>query len=306
MVSFIVIGRNESWRLEKCLGAVRRVAPAELAQPFEIIYVDSRSTDGSIALAAQYADKVFLIEGDCNAAIGRNIGAKEATGDILFFLDGDMELRTGVLPTLFNETGGLKSPYMAGTVYDILFDNDWQQKEERPRKGLTGGLFVVEKDIWEEVGGMDSRFRISEDYDFCFRAYRSGFEIQKTGSLWVNHYTRYYAVRNSMVPLHRYGAMLARKHFFNGYAQHYLCSRFYSAYVLFASVILSLALMSPYVLIPYTLLLAYRSMRVIRRTSVRLNWVKVLFERFRKDCLFVYAFFMFHPTMPELKYRCER
>ena len=85
MISFIVIGRNEGWRLEKCFKGIYNFVDEEKITDYEVIYVDSRSTDDSIELSKQYGNtKTILITGECNAAIARNIGAKEASGDFFF------------------------------------------------------------------------------------------------------------------------------------------------------------------------------------------------------------------------------
>lgn len=317
MISFITIGRNESWRLEKCLSAIKRLATSDLKFPYEIIYVDSQSTDGSIEFAQQYANKIFMITGDCSAAIGRNVGAKEAKGDILFFIDGDMELREGVLSTILNEIGSLHYPFMAGVENDMLFDNDWQFKDERPRQTFkegaewyeskpSTGMFVIERWLWEDIGGMDSRFAVSEDHDLGFRLCVKGYLLLRMGRLWVNHYTRDYAVRTGYLKFRKYEALLARRHFFNRFAQRTIIGRFYSEYALFICIILSVVFTSFYLMIPYCFLLLFRSMRVIQRTTIRLNWIKVVYDRFRKDILFIYAFLFFHPAMPELEYKCVK
>ena len=98
MISFIVIGKNEGWRLTNCLDSILIFISNENITDFEIIYVDSNSTDDSIQRARAYrAVKVYLITGNCNSAIARNVGAQQAKYNILFFLDGDMEL----LPEFF-------------------------------------------------------------------------------------------------------------------------------------------------------------------------------------------------------------
>jgi len=100
MISFIIIGRNESWKLTKCIESVFDTAKYSSLEDYEVLYVDSQSTDNSIELVNEFNGiNVFLIKGECNAAIARNIGAVEAKGDILFFIDGDME----IIPSFLNE-----------------------------------------------------------------------------------------------------------------------------------------------------------------------------------------------------------
>ncbi len=89
--SFIVIGKNEGWKLSLCFQSILNCIEKNRIDNYEIIYVDSRSTDDSIERAKKIPNiKIFSIIGKCNAAIARNIGCKEAQVDILFFFDGDM------------------------------------------------------------------------------------------------------------------------------------------------------------------------------------------------------------------------
>lgn len=37
MISFVVIGKNEGWRLEKSLSSIRQLVKAELLSDFEVI-----------------------------------------------------------------------------------------------------------------------------------------------------------------------------------------------------------------------------------------------------------------------------
>ena len=89
MISFIIIGRNEGWKLKKCILSVITTIQVNKLQKYDIIYVDSKSSDNSIEIAKEFKQvKVYKITGDTNAAIARNIGASEAKGEYFFFIDG--------------------------------------------------------------------------------------------------------------------------------------------------------------------------------------------------------------------------
>lgn len=93
MISVIVIGRNEDERLGACLESIRT---AMNVLSHEVIYVDSGSSDDSLALAKAAGARCFLLsEPSPTAGLGRLIGTKEAKGEFLLFLDGDMQLRPG-------------------------------------------------------------------------------------------------------------------------------------------------------------------------------------------------------------------
>ena len=316
MISFIVIGKNEGWRLEKCLKSLKTIVQEELSFPSEILYVDSQSTDKSIENSKKYADRTFLITGVFNAAIGRNIGAKEAKGDILFFLDGDMELREGVLSSVLTEQGTLVYPFISGVEYEYLYDQDWSLKGERIRrkfiegkdvyKPTTGGLFAIEKRLWDEVGGMDNRFFRSQDMDFGFRMSAKGIPLLRKGQLWVNHYTVFYAVRNNALNTIKYSALLLRKHFFNKTVQISVFKNNYSSYLLAITLVFALCLDYPLgllALIPYLLTICYRTMMTRKRTAVELSYFKTAINRITMDILFIFSFLTFYPSKPAISYR---
>ena len=101
-VGVVVIGRNEGERLRACLEAVVRAgAPAT--------YVDSGSTDGSVALARRLGVEVVALDMSVpfTAARARNAGFQrllEIHPDLQFvqFIDGDCELANGWLEVAVN------------------------------------------------------------------------------------------------------------------------------------------------------------------------------------------------------------
>lgn len=92
-VAAVVIGRNEGARLISCLDSLAHEAD-------RIVYVDSGSSDGSLAAArARGAETVALDLDFFTAARARNAGiealARGAVPDLLQFVDGDCEIRPG-------------------------------------------------------------------------------------------------------------------------------------------------------------------------------------------------------------------
>lgn len=93
MISVIVIGRNEGARIDACMESIRAALGVLSC---EILYVDSRSTDDSLARAKAHGARCFLLaEENTTAGLGRYVGTREARGEYLLFLDGDMELQPG-------------------------------------------------------------------------------------------------------------------------------------------------------------------------------------------------------------------
>lgn len=313
MVSFIVIGRNEGWRLEKCFKGIYAFVKSESIGDFEVIYVDSKSTDGSVDLSKQYGNtKTILITGECNAAIARNIGAMEASGDILFFLDGDMELIPGFWGDVEID-GKMVYPFMSGIEKDVMHDGEWNYQYTRVRRRFTegkdnyevttGGLFVLQSNLWKEVGGMDTRLRRCQDLDLGFRLTQRGIKLCRKPMIWVNHYTRDYEVRTDQSSFFKYTALLLRKHFFSLSAQKFLFGPNYTVWTFLLCVILSIAFHSLLPFVIYLIALGYRTFRAYQRNRDLVNPFITFANLVKFDLLFIYYFFTFWPQDSTIEYR---
>jgi glycosyltransferase involved in cell wall biosynthesis len=68
---------------------------------YEIIVVDDASTDGSVAIAARYADTVVKLSGrQSGPAYARNRGVELARGEVIAFVDDDVVVRPATLPRM--------------------------------------------------------------------------------------------------------------------------------------------------------------------------------------------------------------
>jgi glycosyltransferase involved in cell wall biosynthesis len=73
----------------QCLSSLALAAPF----PYEVIVVADGDTDGSGRLAQEFGAKVIRVSVAGGPAKARNLGAKAAQGDILFFVDADVAIR---------------------------------------------------------------------------------------------------------------------------------------------------------------------------------------------------------------------
>lgn len=304
MISFIIIGKNEGWRLEKCLQSIVSIVKQDKIVDYEIIYVDSRSTDNSIELAKQYGAKAFLITGECNAAIARNIGAKEAIGDILFFIDGDMELFSGFLPKVLTPDDQLEYPFLSGIFNDIVHDLDWNYLQTARRHKLqegnadsiettTGGLFLINHSLWNKVGGMDTRFKRSQDYDLGLRLSRMGYPLHRKAILLANHYMRQYSVREDYIVNVKYTALLLRKHWNDIDYLKIFFKQQYTTVLLLISIILSFVL--PWFLFLYVGAIFYKN---LKQKNMKCWWNPIV-----RDCTLLWALLFFVPNEYGLNYK---
>lgn len=88
-VSVVIPVQNERRTISNVLRQVRRIHPQ-----VEMIVVANGSTDGTRELAARAGAKVISFDKPLGHDVGRAIGAKEANGEIILFIDGDFVIPT--------------------------------------------------------------------------------------------------------------------------------------------------------------------------------------------------------------------
>ena len=203
MISFIIIGRNEEKTIRSSIKSVLHAIEHCLINDFEILYVDSKSGDNTLQVVNEYSQiKTFVITGTCNAAIARNIGARNSIGNILCFLDGDMELNADFLKVaIINNrlihpfiSGQLKNYYYCSYSLWNMINTDYLHKNLKNDRYevTTGGYFIIEKETWFSVNGMKTKFRRSQDLDIGLRLAKKGVKLLRKKELMVNHHTIHY------------------------------------------------------------------------------------------------------------------
>jgi LmbE family N-acetylglucosaminyl deacetylase len=184
-VGVVVIGRNEGPRLRRCLESGVR-------ESGKIVYVDSGSSDGSVALARSMG--LHTVELDpgtpFSAARARNAGFDELLRlhpDLSFvqFVDGDCELYTGWLAIaatfLRNHeriaviSGRLREKYPEQSVYNTLCDMEWDVPAGEVKD--CGGIAMMRRDAFQEVHGFRVDLIAGEEPELCVRLRKRGWRI---------------------------------------------------------------------------------------------------------------------------------
>lgn len=183
-VSVVVIGRNEGQRLAHCLASVNQAAWGSTR--YELIYVDSQSTDASLALAQTLgAQTLVLNNASPCAAKARNLGWQAARGEFVLFLDGDTQLHPDFVHhalTALCETklcavwGHRRESRPEQSIYTKLLDLDWIYPAGRTL--YFGGDVLVRRSALAQVQGFDSTLKAGEEPELCARLRACGWEIE--------------------------------------------------------------------------------------------------------------------------------
>jgi glycosyltransferase involved in cell wall biosynthesis len=316
IVSFIIIGFNEESKIVECIKSVKDSIHLNGIQNSEIIYVDSQSTDNSVKVVSEIEDvKIYAITGRFNAAVARNIGAIESNGTWLVFIDGDMEINPGFFEGFLENTEQYYQ-YISGQLENCYLDRDGDvRKKTLAFKNLkservevtTGGVFAIKREAWENVGGMDTRLKRTQDIDLGFRLHAEGISLLRRPEIIASHYSMPYENQKDFFsPFKRniYMGVLWRKHFFG--IQFY--NRFYRIYIttfLFCLLLLSiLAMLGRYnIVFPifgYLLfLILYSGLKAIRRKS---GFIRLMTYYFQQDLGVICGFLFRYPDEIILEY----
>jgi glycosyltransferase involved in cell wall biosynthesis len=174
----------------------------------EIIVSDGGSSDNTLGIASKLADRIITHEksNKQNISEGRNAGAKIAEGDILIFLNGDIELEN---PQKFFERVQLKfadSHYLAMTCSVVVFPNERKIIDSifltfynyyfhtLNLIGLgmgRGECHIVRKDVFWKMNGYNEKLAAGEDYDL-FKNIRQQGKIFFDQKLYVYESPRRY------------------------------------------------------------------------------------------------------------------
>lgn len=192
-IDAVAIGRNEGARLLACLDSLRAAGLRH------IVYVDSGSTDDSVAAAE--ARGVIVVPLDMTvpftAARARNAGvAALPEGDALIqFIDGDCSLVPGWIdkaasflaanPAVAAVCGRRREIAPEASVYNRLIDREWDTLTGQVRS--CGGDVLMRRAAFEEVGGFDPRLIAGEEPELCVRLRQAGWLIWRLDAEMTRH-----------------------------------------------------------------------------------------------------------------------
>ena len=184
-VAVVVIGRNEGERLQRCLQSV--VGMADI-----VVYVDSGSTDGSMALAESLG--VIAVPLDLSvpftAARARNVGfaaAIKLDPDLraVQFVDGDTEVAAAWIDTavrFMSENakaaavfGRRRERHPEASIYNQLCDVEWSVPPGVAK--YCGGDVMIRRSAFEGAGGYSDDLIAGEEPDLCVRLRRHDWTI---------------------------------------------------------------------------------------------------------------------------------
>jgi len=198
-VSVVVCTYNGARTIRDCLEGLERLAYPD----YEVIVVDDGSTDATAAIAREYHCRLIRTE-NRGLASARNTGLKEATGEIIAYIDDDAYpdphwltyFAATFLSTSHAAVGGpniappgdgpiaecvARAP--GGPVHVLLSDCEAEH--------IPGCNMAFRKARLEAIGGFDPQFRTAgDDVDVCWRLQERGWTLGFSAAAVAWHHRR--------------------------------------------------------------------------------------------------------------------
>ena len=198
LISVVIPAFDAEHHLTKCLDALR----SSDFQLFETIVVDDGSKDGTRAVAEAFGARVYSTDGRRGPAYARNLGANEARGAILFFLDADVCVHEDSLTRIRNSFD--RDPNLDALIgsYDFepwstdflsqyrnLMHSFVHQTGSEQASTFWSGCGAIRKEIFLEHSGFSLEYArpAIEDIELGYRLIRANRKIILDNDLMVKH-----------------------------------------------------------------------------------------------------------------------
>ncbi|MCL5276208.1 MAG: glycosyltransferase [Deltaproteobacteria bacterium] len=121
LLSIIIVNYNVKEYILNCIQSIQDKIDANRC-PYEVIVSDNGSVDGSVEAIRERFPWVKVIENNANLGLGKanNVGAEQAEGQVLFFLNPDILIIKGI-EEMVDYIGEHKE---GGLLVPVIFDRN--------------------------------------------------------------------------------------------------------------------------------------------------------------------------------------
>lgn len=195
MLSVIVPAHRAGPELDRCLAALRRCEPAEVLVVAE---------GPEVITAAVYFGFRALVRTGKGPAAARNLGAQEASGDILVFIDSDVEVTPSTLRQLESALQPGVDAVFGSYDDDPLYDNVCSlyanlrhhyvhQTSPRETGTFWTGCGAIRREVFLAFGGFSTAYvePSIEDIDLGMRLHAAGRRVLLCPEIQVTHCKRW-------------------------------------------------------------------------------------------------------------------
>ena len=200
--SIIIPVYNSSTTFKECLDAIFNSS----IKDFEVIVVSDNSTDNSVEIAKNYKCKIIELTENKGPSFARNTGAREAKGEILFFIDSDVIIKNNALKYVSekfreSEVNAIQGIYSHDpdyknilTQYQQSYTNYyiWPEKKKYAST-LSTCCFAIRRKVFSLFKGFNTGIKRAtcEDEEFGYNLIEKGFKTIILRELVVDHRVHY-------------------------------------------------------------------------------------------------------------------
>jgi glycosyltransferase involved in cell wall biosynthesis len=214
-VSVIIPTHDRNDFLERAV----RSAAVQSMRPVEIVVTDDLGRSGTKSLCESLASElqvnvIYLRNAEGGAPLSRNIGAAIATGEYLAFLDDDDYWDVSYLQTAISEsmnsdvqivlTGLLEIDEQGNTSPGLIPPSEYDVETlYLSNPGVLCSNVVIQKSIFDEIGGYDPTVMGSGDKDLLMQVYIHGYLhsiVEDRLVFWFRHAKQWSANSSSVRP----------------------------------------------------------------------------------------------------------
>ncbi|WP_407356689.1 glycosyltransferase [Methanolobus sp. WCC5] len=200
-ISVVIITRNEEENIEECIKsvicAVNYAREKKLIQSYEIILVDSDSSDNTVRIASNFPLKIIQLKKSMplSAGAGMFVGTIHSKGKFLAKVDGDSVLYedwfANSIPYFNQESiAGVTGIYVEEVNTTNSISKAYSQASKNQHLGeidvIATGLF--KKSILYEVGLFNPFLKAAEDRDISWKITEKGYKLLKIPYFEMRHY----------------------------------------------------------------------------------------------------------------------
>jgi GT2 family glycosyltransferase/tetratricopeptide (TPR) repeat protein len=213
LVSIIILTYNQLQYTKECVESILQYT----REPYEIIFVDNGSNDGSVKWLREKISKnahFRLIENNSNLGFARgcNHGIAASAGEYILLLNNDVVVtedwlsgmleclesdpNTGIIGPVTNNISGLQKN--AGATYKTIKEmhnyavmfREKNRHRRIPLRRIVGFCMLFRRSLIEVVGVLDENFGTGnfEDDDYCLRVSLEGYRNLIAGDVFIHHY----------------------------------------------------------------------------------------------------------------------
>jgi len=205
MVSIVIPTFNSSETLVSCLRSIK----SQTYTNIEIIVVDKYSQDDTVQIAKKFHARVLLLASERSSA--RNLGAKEARGAFIYFVDSDTELTPRVIEECINVC--LQKDVDAVIIPELSMGKGFLaecrkiEKETHLGHKFSEAPRFFRREAFHSIGGFDEHLVIGEDFDLGRRVEKAGYIIGRVEAE-IKHHVEELSMKKIVLKAYFYGKTL--------------------------------------------------------------------------------------------------